>query len=373
MLAWAGLLLTFVWPLRLGRAGSCALGLFLLLLSQKFLIYKVFGGDSFVPDLPERFVNLTGWTYSSCMVLFGFACVWWAICLVRRCVCRTRKATSVRRDRVVLLACAVVAMMIAGWGIWEGVRVPRVRNVSLAIKGLPREFDGFRIVQISDLHCSPAARKHRTAGIVACVNALKPDLVCITGDSVDGSPEQRSDDLSPLKDLKAVHGVLGCSGNHEYYHDYLLWGQIYEAWGIQMLDNAHRVITCGQGKLVVGGVTDRVALWNTTRVMAGPNLAKAFAGAPPDGCRILLQHQPINLALASAARVRLQLSGHTHGGAIWGLDRLVKRMNQGHVRGIYQVGDTTLYVCPGTGQWAGFPLRLGVPAEISVLTLHPQS
>ena len=371
LLAWAGLLLTFVRPLRFGRAGSCALAVLLLLFSQKFLIYKFFGGDSFVPDLPERFVNLTGWTYSSCIILFGLVCAWWAIRLARRLVCRTRQ-NRVGCDRAVLFACAGVAMMVAGWGIWEGVRVPRVRNVSLAIKGLPPEFDGFRIVQLSDLHCSPAARRHRTAGIVASVNALKPDLVCITGDFVDGSPEQRLDDLAPLKDLKAVHGVLGCSGNHEYYHDYLVWGRVFASWGIQMLDNGHRVITRGKGKLVVGGVTDRVAAWNAKRVMEGPNLAKAFADAPLDGCRILLQHQPINLPLAATARVRLQLSGHTHGGAIWGLDRLVKRMNQGHVRGLYQVGDTTLYVCPGTGQWAGFPLRLGVPAEISVLTLHPQ-
>ena len=363
LVAWAGLLLTFVRPLRLGRAGSCALGLLLLLLSQKFLIYKIFGGDSFVPELPERFVNLTGWTYSSCMILFGFSCVWWFVRLFLR--------KKQRLDRRVLLTCMVCATLLAGWGIWEGVRVPRVKNVPLAVKGLPTAFDGYRIVQLSDLHCSPAARKHRTEGIVSAVNALKPDLVCLTGDCVDGSPAQREDDLSPLKNLRAKDGVLGCSGNHEYYHDYAVWGRIYAAWGLQMLDNAHRVITRGRSHLVVGGVTDRVAAWNDRRRMEGPNLDKAFAGAPADGCRILLQHEPLNLPQAARARVRLQLSGHTHGGAILGLDRIVKKMNQGHVRGIYHHGDLTLYVCPGTGQWAGFPLRLGVPAEITVLTLHP--
>ena len=105
--------------------------------------------------------------------------------------------------------------------------------------------------------------------------------------------------------------------------------------------------------------------------MEGPDVAKAFAGAPSDACRILLQHQPKKVDRNRVWDVRLQLSGHTHGGAILGFDLLVKSMNEDHVRGLYREGNLALYVNSGTGQWAGFPLRLGVPAEIAVLRLRP--
>ena len=127
----------------------------------------------------------------------------------------------------------------------------------------------------------------------------------------------------------------------------------------------------GINLLAVGGVTDFVAQYNWRRVMDGPDVAKAFAGAPSDACRILLQHQPKKVDRNRVWDVRLQLSGDTHGGAILGFDLLVKSMNEGHVRGLYREGNLALYVNSGTGQWAGFPLRLGVPAEIAVLRLRP--
>lgn len=362
---WALMLLTVVRPLRLGRAARAALALALLLASQKFLVYRIFGGDSFVPDLPERFVNFTGWAYSAAMLLFGLSCAW----ALLRALCPPLRRPAA--SRLALPALAALAAAVAGWGIWEGVRVPAARRVEVAVEGLPPAFDGLRVVHLSDLHCSPAARRARTAGIVARANALDPDLVCITGDFVDGSPAQRADDLAPLRDLKARLGVFGCAGNHEYYHDYRAWRPVLESFGVAMLDNAHRVLERGGARLALGGVTDLAAADNPVRRMEATDVRRAFAGAPADACRILLQHRPLLPALNAAAGVRLQLSGHTHGGAILGLDRLVARMgNHGFVRGLYRVGPLALHVSPGTGQWAGFPLRLGVPAEITEIVLR---
>jgi predicted MPP superfamily phosphohydrolase len=382
---WAALLFAFVRPLRLGRVRSCVLGIILLAASQKFLIYRIFGGNSFVPDLPERFVNFTGWAYSTCMLLFAGVCAWWTVHasfrLAQRAALWRKKrgradaesgvlATSAARRA--FLSMPIAAACVAGWGIWEGVRVPRVHEFDVRVKGLPAAFDGFRIVHLTDLHCSPAARITRTRGIVDAVNALDADLVCITGDFVDGSPEQRMDDMRPLALLRARHGVLGCAGNHEYYHDYAKWRPMFESLGITMLDNAHRMISHNGATIAVGGVTDFVAPHNMRRAMEGPDVAKAFAAVPANTCRILLQHQPKRAVANDAWDVRLQLSGHTHGGAILGFDLLVKRMNEGLVRGLYRMGRLALYVNSGTGQWAGFPLRLGVPAEIAVLRLRPE-
>lgn len=367
--AWALMLITVVRPLRLGWRWSVLVAGVLLVASQKFLIYRFFGGDAFVPDLPERFVNLTGWSYSAAMILCALSCVWGVVGGVWGLVYRSSRPSP----RRAIGALAAVAMLVAGWGIWEGIRIPDVRRVEIAVEGLPAAFDGFRIVQLTDLHCSPAARKGRTVGIVAKVNALKPDLVCITGDFVDGSPELRADDLSPLRSLRAPYGVLGCAGNHEYYSDYVAWRPVFTSFGVVMLDNAHRVLEKGGARLVVGGVTDPAAIQNrgATARLELPDVAKAFAGAPKGVCRILLQHRPWDPRSAAVPGIALQLSGHTHGGMMRGVDRLVARLdNNGFVRGLYRMGRRALYVSSGTGQWAGFPLRLGVPAEITEIVLR---
>ena len=91
---------------------------------------------------------------------------------------------------------------------------------------------------------------------------------------------------------------------------------------------------------------------------------------PYGAFRILLAHRPTRLAEHAAYHVRLQLSGHTHGGAVRGLDRFVARANEGHVRGVYHEHGLTLYVNSGTGQWAGFPARFGVTPEITLITLR---
>lgn len=365
LLIWPLMLLTVVRPLQLPRRGRIAVAALLFLASQKFLFYRIFGGDSFVPELPERLLNLTGWAYSGCMIFFALSCGW-ALARLHR-----RLRGNVRLSRIALSVLCGLAFLTAGWGVWEGVRVPSVRRIEVAVSGLPPAFDGFRIVQLTDLHCSSAARKARTQGVVDRANALRPDLVCITGDFVDGSPELRADDLSPLRDLRAPYGVFGCAGNHEYILDYAAWRRLYASWGVTMLDNAHRLIEKDGAQVALGGVTDPMA----GRAGApGPDVRLAFAGAPEHVCRILLQHRPMIPELNAALGVKLQLTGHTHGGAILGVDRLVAHMgNRGYVRGLYDVGDMKLYVCPGTGQWAGFPLRLGVPAEIAEIVLRSSS
>ena len=103
-----------------------------------------------------------------------------------------------------------------------------------------------------------------------------------------------------------------------------------------------------------------------------PDLRKTFDGAPPGAVKLLLAHQPKPAAEAAKSGVALQVSGHTHGGMIVGIDRLVARFNAGFVAGSYRVGDLRLYVSRGSGIWNGFPIRLGVPSEITLLRLKRQ-
>ncbi|MGI4880376.1 MAG: metallophosphoesterase, partial [Janthinobacterium lividum] len=126
----------------------------------------------------------------------------------------------------------------------------------------------------------------------------------------------------------------------------------------------------GGVSLVLAGVTDLSA---PAAGQAGPDLDRALAGAPHGVPVLLLDHQPKNAPGAAARGVVIQLSGHTHGGMIRGLDRIVARANGGFVSGRYEVGGMTLYVNNGTALWPGFALRLGVPSELTRITLRAGS
>ena len=137
--------------------------------------------------------------------------------------------------------------------------------------------------------------------------------------------------------------------------------------GVRMLPNAHAKIGRDGAALVVAGVSDLSA---PSAGEAAPDLDLALADAPAGASVILLDHQPRRARVAAARGVVFQLSGHTHGGMIRRLDRLVARGNEGFSSDRYQVGGMTLYVGNGTGLWPGFALRLGAPSKITRFTLR---
>ncbi|HEX7324011.1 MAG TPA: metallophosphoesterase [Rhodanobacteraceae bacterium] len=270
----------------------------------------------------------------------------------------------------VTAALAVVSAAATAFGVWQAVKVPRTRTVHLDLAGLAPAFDGYCIVQLSDLHASRLLTPRWMAAVVARANAQRPDLVVITGDVADGTPAVRAAGVQPLATLRARDGVLAITGNHEYYSDHAGWMRAYRGMGVRVLDNAHVVIRRGDAILVVAGVTDVQARAYGDPV---PDLAVALRAAPPGAPVVLLQHRPGAPQANARVGVALQLSGHTHGGQVRGFDLLVARANRGFVSGLYQVGRMQLYVSNGTGLWAGFAIRLGRPSEITRLVLHPAS
>ena len=363
--------LTMVRPLRLGRAAWIALGVALLACSLKFTWFGVFGGHIFLPELPSGVIYALSVVYDFVLVLAVIGVVWasgrWGVRLARRArptdmrPARRANPTDLTRRRVVAGALACVAAGGAAKGVYDGVRLPDVVEVELEFPDLPPAFDGYRIAHLSDLHISAAARADRTAGVVRLVNECKPDLIAITGDFVDGTADRRSVDVAPLADLRAPDGVVGCTGNHEYYSGWDVWRNVFPRYGIRILENERLLVRRDDQTLAILGENDPVSRDSDIHIAASMVPHWAF--------RILLAHRPTRLAEHAACGVRLQLSGHTHGGAARGLDRFVARANEGHVRGIYREHGLTLYVNSGTGQWAGFPTRLGVPPEITLLTL----
>lgn len=356
----------FIWPLPWGRTGKALLATLVLLTAEHHLVTRTFFGTMASPEVPSVVLVALGWAFGT-LILFAM------LLLVEDLVGVFSYLFSRKLGLALLLApglryaVGVAAMVLAGVGVWEATRVPDVKTIEIALPRLPQEFDGFRVVQLTDLHASRLLQAPWMEGVVAKANALNPDMTVITGDLTDGTPAARAADVRPLKKLAAQYGVFAIPGNHEYYVDYVSWLSALDQLGLRLLLNEHVTITRDGRNLVLAGITDRTA---SVFGQPQPDVEAALAGAPKTDPVILLSHRPTGAVLNARAGVDLQLSGHTHGGQILGPHVLAKWANEGFVSGQYQVDGMRLYVSNGTGLWNGFPIRLGRPSEITQIVLR---
>ena len=356
-------LVRWLLPLPLPLWAKIPAALLMLGASQYHLWSRLSSGSVFAPEFPRAIVILFNWAFGALLLLAILQLV-----LDRGALATALgRQEAVREPAALRYAVGAVAGMLAAIGVGNALRVPPIKDLTVPVRDLPAAFDGYRIVQLTDLHISRLFTATWAEGVVDRTNAAGADLIVVTGDFIDGSVEMRRTDVEPLRQLRAPDGVLAIPGNHEYFFDYEAWMRHLSGLGLRMLPNAHAVIDRHGAQLVVAGVTDLSA---PSAGEAAPDLALALRGAPARAPVILLDHQPRRARNAAAHGVALQLSGHTHGGMLIGLDRLVARSNAGFVSGRYAVGDMTLYVSNGTGLWPGFALRLGVPSEITRITLR---
>ncbi|UCD63128.1 MAG: metallophosphoesterase [Candidatus Zixiibacteriota bacterium] len=251
---------------------------------------------------------------------------------------------------------------LMGYGMFEALRRPRVVEITVPVRDLPGDLVGFRIVQISDIHVSHTVKRPFVQTVVEMVNELKPDLVALTGDLVDGSVRQLRDDVAPLADLKAPHGCFFITGNHEYYSGVQPWLDETARLGFTVLLNEHRIIQRGEARLLVAGVTDYSGGQFSTDHVSDPH--KARAGASDCDASILLAHQPKSIFEAARAGYDYVISGHTHGGQYFPYHVLAS-MAQPYISGLHRHDSTLIYVSRGTGYW-GPQIRIGAPSEITI-------
>lgn len=364
------LLWRVILPLRLKWGWKMLLALPLLLAAFKFHVIHLVGGPMFFsPDLPWPVLSVAAWMFAA---LLFFFCLVLAADIVRAlyllCLFVARRKRTERfrmlanRTNLVLLCAAAV---LATGGFIAGMGAPQVREETVFLDELPPEADGMTIAVLADLHVDGMTRDGFLQDVVRRTNALNPDIIAMAGDFVDGTVDVRGEALRPLAELSARYGVFGVPGNHEYYSGYEAWRPVLTGLGIRMLDNEHAVMH-GR-KLALAGVTDPAA---GRFGQQQPDMARALGGIPPGTTRVLLVHQPALASEAGERDVDLQISGHTHGGMMYGLNRLVAGFNKGLVAGQYRLGNMAVYVSRGTGIWHGFPIRLGVPAEIVLLHLR---
>jgi predicted MPP superfamily phosphohydrolase len=248
----------------------------------------------------------------------------------------------------------------------SGLRAPALRRVEVTLERWPRSLDGYRIVQISDVHIGPILGRRFAADLVARIEALGPDLIAVTGDLVDGPVAKLTDEVAPFGGLRARDGVWFVTGNHDHYSGAEAWVERLRALGLRVLRNEHVTLGEGEGRFDLAGVEDHHA-----RLVSegwAEDLPAALDGRDASRPVVLLAHDPSTFKQASRLGVDLQLSGHTHGGQIWPFSLLV-RLAVPFLAGLYERGDSKLYVSRGTGFW-GPPMRLLAPAEVTEIVLR---
>ena len=356
----------FVLPLSLSRPAKILLSLLLLGAAEHHLVTRNFFGSMASPEVPATLLMVLGWLFGALLLLA-------MLLLLRDVAGVVVYAFSRPRGRRLLAArawgkgAAVLALMLSAIGVWQAVRVPDVKTLEIALPKLPPELDGFRLVQLTDLHASRLLEAPWIDAVVKKTNGLDPDLIVITGDLVDGTTDARAADVRPLQALRARHGVYAIPGNHEYYAQYARWLPAFEQLGLRLLLNEHVTLTPNGQRLVLAGITDKMAAAYDQPV---PDATRALNGVPKTDPVILLSHRPIGAAQNARLGAGLQLSGHTHGGQILGPHLLTQLANEGYVSGQYEVDGMQMYVSNGTGLWPGFPIRLGRPSEITQIVLR---
>lgn len=238
-----------------------------------------------------------------------------------------------------------------------------IEHTRIQLNRLPKAFDGFRVVQLSDVHHGPFSNKEQIEQAVDTANRLKPDIIALTGDYISKERHYAAPCAEMLGRLEARHGVYAVLGNHDHWVDAALITDLFRAEGITVLINEGTRFEKNGAAFWLAGVDD---------TMVGlEDLSLALAGARSDEMKLLLAHNPVVLRRAARASVDLILSGHTHGGqvAIRGERSASGKVRRRLLKGLGRQGNTQIYVNRGLGTVV-LPIRYGCPPEISLLELR---
>lgn len=358
---------SFVFPLKARLPVKIGLTAFLLLCGQKFTFYSMFGHNMFNPQLDQAVLVIWESLFNVLLVLVPILVIKDVLFIFIKFVNFATHShvpwpLAKQGNRWLIL---IFSLAAAVSGTHAALTTPSVYTVEILVDRLPGEFDGYRIVQMADLHVGQMLKRPWLEEVVDMANELDADMVVLTGDIIEGPASELKDEVSAYARLKAKDGVFAVTGNHEFHHGAQPWIDYFESIGIHMLENKHQVITRGEAKLVIAGTVDSSAV---RRGLPGPDLSKALEGAP-DTATVLLAHQP--KGAREAKGVDLQLSGHTHGGLFVLYQPLIAYANDGFVTGLYDVNERMkIYVNPGTGLWTGMALRVANPSEITEIILR---
>jgi len=294
------------------------------------------------------------------------------------------KAFRSRRDFLSSAAITVGAVpftsLLAGIG---GKYNYKIHNYELTFSNLPKAFDGFKVLQLSDLHLGSFDDLDAVAEGLDLVNEQRPDLLLFTGDMVNNKSYEADPFISMLGKLKASYGKYSVLGNHDYatYNDDFDSEQaradverlirLQEQMGFRNLRNESIKITTGDDYFQLVGVEN----WGTGRFLKAGDLNRASKGLNPDVFTLLMSHDPSHWeaeVIGHSHRFDLTLSGHTHGFQygieVAGFQWSPSKFRYPQWAGMYEKNERLINVNRGFG-FLGYPGRFGIWPEITVITL----
>jgi predicted MPP superfamily phosphohydrolase len=260
------------------------------------------------------------------------------------------------------------------------------RPVTIKIKGLNKDLDGLKIIQLSDLHLSGFYHhKKLLQKVIDEVNSYEPDMILNTGDFVSYGWREFEKDDTILSKAKSRYGNFAVMGNHDFGtydpffteadrdNNVLILHQFIKSSGYKLLNDEHTIVNIGKAKIALIGITTK----GKHPDMVHGDLGKAIADIDSVDLKILLSHDPNQWeeSVTGKTDIDITLSGHTHGMQMgiytkkfkWSLSKYFYP----HWGGLYIEGNQYQYVNVGLGVLA-IPFRIWMPPEITIITLKQE-
>lgn len=423
---------SLIWPCRINVIFKSVWTIAFALCSIKCLIYTDTGNLSY-PNLRPSQVLFIETLFNTIFLAVIMAMIKDVLLLILWCLIKVKLLNAFTfKQSLINISISLSALVLSVLGTFSQVQPPKVNYQEVYFETLTNDFDGYKIAQISDLHMGPVLRRYYLNEVVAQINSNKPDLIVLTGDTIDAPFDIRRDDFDPMAMLNSKDGVLAVTGEHDYYNDYKQWHQFFSQMGIRYLCNESVIIKRGIGTIKITGIPDSYGA--TVSLDEAPNLlfanfniidydykkehvsfgqtqsnrfmnkglfdydvmmlnfkkvqraiTEAWSMTIYENNRrntmkfahessfadiqILLAHNP-NITKNHDLNAELVLSGHTHGGVMFFLKPIVAYFNNGLVSGLYSLDNLRqIFISNGAGIWSAFSCRIFVPAQIDIIVL----
>ena len=350
-------------PLQVELAPNLAIGFFFSLIVVKILLLLFFLFEDVFRFLEHIFNVLRSFIRAD-----------------KKSISRPGRRGFIRQAGLIFAGIPFTSML---YGITKGKYDFRVKKVKLAFDNLPKAFDGFKILHISDIHSGSFDSREAIMDGIKLINQQEADVVLFTGDLVNNDSREIIPFIEDFKTLKAPYGVYSVLGNHDY-GDYKKWDsvqakqenmellyQYQNEMGFQLLNNENSILTKGEDVIGIYGVEN----WGNLPFPQKGDLDKALSGSEDVDFKVLLSHDPTHWdkkVVSHPVHFDLTLSGHTHG-MQFGVD--IPGFKWSPIKyiypqwaGLYAKGKQYLYVNRGFG-FLGFPGRVGIWPEITSIEL----
>jgi len=295
-------------------------------------------------------------------------------------------AGGISRSEFLSKAALIAAAIPAGtliYGVLVNAYNYQFRKVSIKFPNLPDAFNGFKIIQLSDIHSGSFTKTEPLVKVIEKINAVNADVILFTGDLVNNVASEMEPFMNVFDKLKAKHGVISITGNHDY-GDYVRWDSeeekkenfrkfiaTHKNLGWDLLLNENRILERNGEKIAIIGVEN----WGGGHFAKYGKFDAAYKGTEEIPFKILLSHDPSSWdsrVKKEFPETDLTLSGHTHGAQFGVENKWLKWSPSQYIykqwAGLYNEGKQFLYVNRGFG-FLFYPGRVGILPEVTEITL----